>query len=260
MYKEIALTSFKEEVIYRVEFIVSLISSLTRIVVLWFLWNAIFKAYGAETLKGFTLPMMITYVTISSILSIYNRSMTEFSIEENVKTGFISVILTKPFSYPLYHLSREIGTTLFSFLTKGLPIFLISLIFLNIALPSSPIFFVSLILGFFINFFLILLTGLWSFWSSGNIWGIRFARNVISETMSGALIPIYLFPLWLKNITYVLPFQAIYSVPLLIYIGSTTGSEIFNALLIQVFWVAFLGGLSYLVWKLAEKKTISYGG
>ena len=260
MYKEIALTSFKEEIIYRVEFIVSLISSFARIIVLWFLWIAIFKAYGAETLKGFTLPMMITYVSISSILNIYNRSTTEFSIEENVKTGFISVILTKPISYPLYYFSKEIGTTLFSFLTRGLPIFLFSLIFLNITFPSTPIFFLSLILGFLINFLLILLTGLWSFWSSGNIWGIRFARNVISETLSGALIPLYLFPLWLKNIADILPFQAIYSTPLLIYIGQISGSDLLSALEIQVFWIALLGSISFIVWKLAEKKTISYGG
>jgi len=260
MYKEIAITSFKEEVIYRVEFLVSLISYFARIVVLWFLWNAIFNAYGSETLKGFTLPMMITYVSISTILGVFSRSETEFYIEENVKTGFISVLLTKPMSYPLFYLFREIGTTGFKLLTRGLPIFLFSLIFLNIAFPSSPIFFISLILGFFINFFLILLTGLWSFWSSGNIWGIRFARNVISETLSGALIPIYLFPLWLKNISYALPFQAIYSTPLLIYIGQLSGSELFSALLIQIFWFALLGGLSFVVWKFAEKKTISYGG
>ena len=260
MYKEISLTSFKEEIIYRVEFIISLVSSFTRIIVLWFLWNAVFKAYGAETLKGFTLPMMITYVSISSILNIFSRSETEFSIEENVKTGFISVILTKPFSYPIFHLFREIGKTLFNLLARGLPIFLFSLIFLNISLPSTPVFFISLALGFFVNFFLILLTGLWSFWSSGNIWGIRFARNVISEILSGALIPLYLFPLWLRDIAGALPFQAIYSTPLLIYIGQLNGFELFASLAVQIFWVALLGGLSFIVWRLAEKKTLSYGG
>ena len=107
---------------------------------------------------------------------------------------------------------------------------------------------------------LILLTGLWSFWSSGNIWGIRFARNVISETLSGALIPLSLFPLWLKNIADILPFQAIYSTPLLIYIGQISGSDLLSALEIQVFWIALLGSISFIVWKLAEKKTISYGG
>jgi ABC-2 type transport system permease protein len=260
MYKEIALTSFKEEIAYRVEFIVSLISSIIQLAVLWFLWNAIFKAYGAESLKGFTLPMMLTYISISTILTFYNRSMIEFLIENDVKTGFISVILTKPINYPIYYLFREIGRISFFFLSRGLPIILFAIFFFNISAPSNPIFFLSMILGFFINFFIVFLTGIWSFWTAGSIWGIRFARTVVSETLSGLIIPIYLFPLWLKNIAYALPFQAIYSTPLLIYIGKLSSMEIFNALVVQVVWLVFLGALSFFAWKLAEKKTVVQGG
>jgi len=260
VYKEIALTSFKEEVVYRVEFIMSIVGSIIYIVVFWFFWNAIFKSYGAGSLQGFTLPMMITYSSISAILVLYSRSMIEFFIEENVKTGFISVILTKPINYPLYYLFRELGATFFKFLTRGLPIFLIAFFILNIYLPASPIFFLSVFLGFFINFFIALITGLWSFWTAGSIWGIRFARQVIADILSGSIIPIFLFPTWLSNIAYALPFQATQSIPLLIYIGKTNGLEIFNALSIQIFWIFLLGGLSLVMWKFAEKKTLSYGG
>jgi ABC-2 type transport system permease protein len=260
MYKEIALTSFKEEIAYRVEFIMSLIGSLIQLIVFWFLWNAIFKAYGTESLKGFTLPMMITYISISTILTFYNKSMIEYLIEEDVKTGFISLILTKPINYPLYYLSRETGRITFFFLTRGLPIILFSIFFFNISGPSSPIFFLSMILGFFINFFIVFLTGIWSFWTSGSIWGIRFTRIVVSETLSGSIIPIYLFPLWLKDIAYFLPFQAIYSTPLLIYIGKLSNPEIFSSLLIQLLWIAFLGALTIFAWRYAEKKTTVQGG
>lgn len=260
MYKEIAFTSFKEEIAYRVEFVMSLIGSLIQLIVFWFLWNAIFKAYGAETLKGFTLPMMITYISISVILLFYNKSMIEYLIEEDVKTGFISLILTKPISYPLYYLSREIGRIAFFFLTRGLPIILFSIFFLNISGPASPMFFLSVVLGFFINFFIVFLTGIWSFWTSGSIWGIRFTRIVVSEMLSGSIIPIYMFPLWLSNIANILPFQAIYSTPLLIYIGKLSSSEIFNSLFIQLFWIAFLGALTVFAWRRAEKKTTVQGG
>ncbi|MEM5778620.1 MAG: ABC-2 family transporter protein [Candidatus Aenigmatarchaeota archaeon] len=260
MYKEIILTSFKEEIVYRTELIVSLIGSIMQLIVLWFLWNAIFNAYGSETLKGFTLPIMITYASISTILTFFNRTTIEYLIEENVKTGFISVILTKPISYPLLYLSREIGRIIFFFLSRGLPIILISFIFLNISMPANSLFFVSMVLGFFINFFLVFLTGLWAFWTSGSIWGIRFSRIIISEMLSGAIIPLYLFPDWLKTIAYFLPFQAIYSTPLLIYIGKLSGSDLFNAILIQFFWFAFLGLLTLFIWRKAEKKTVVQGG
>ena len=260
MYKEILLTTFKEEFAYKTEFVMSLIGSVIQLLVLWFLWNAIFKAYGAEVLKGFTLPMMITYISISTILSFYNKSMTEYLIEEDVKTGFLSVILTKPVNYPIYYLFREIGRISFFLITRGLPIILISFLFLNISYPLSPLFFLSMFLGFFINFFIVFLTGLWSFWNSGSIWGIRYTRIVVSEMLSGAIIPLYLFPQWLSQLSYALPFQAIYSIPLLIYIGKTTGFDILNAILIQLFWIAFLGILTFAAWKKAEKKTTVQGG
>jgi ABC-2 type transport system permease protein len=260
VYKEIILTTFKEEFAYKTEFVMSLIGSMINLFVLWFLWNAIFNAYGAATLKGFTLPMMITYISISTILGLYSRSMIEYMIEEDVKTGFLSVMLTRPISYPLYYLFREIGKIIFFLMTRGLIIILISVLIFNIYSPSNPIFFLSMILGFFINFFMVFLTGLWSFWSSGSIWGIRYTRIVVSEILSGAIIPLYLFPNWLSQISYALPFQAIYSIPLLIYIGKITNLEIFNSLLTQIFWIIFLGILCLVGWKIAKKKTTSQGG
>lgn len=260
MYRGVVLTTFKEELAYKTEFLVSLVGSVIQLTVLWFLWNAIFKAYGSDLVGGFTLPMMITYVSISTIIGLYNRSVIEYLIEEDVKTGFISMILTKPFSYPLYYMFREIGKIGFYLLTRGVVIALISFLILNIAFPVSPLFFLCMLLGFFINFFIVFLTGLWSFWSSGSIWGIRYARVVISEILSGSIIPIFLFPSWLQQISYLLPFQAIYSVPLLVYVGRVTGTAILGQVLIQLFWILILGSFSLFVWKRAEKKAIVQGG
>jgi ABC-2 type transport system permease protein len=260
VYKEISLTSFKEESAYRVEFLMAILGSAVNLLVLWFLWTAIFNASASSVIKGFTLPMMITYISISTLLGLYNRSMLEYRIEEDVKTGFITLMLAKPISYPFYYLFREIGKIGFHMLTRGFPIILIALVFFGISLPSTPLFFLSAILGFFINFLIMFLTGLWSFWSSGNIWGIRFTRIVVSDMLSGAIIPLYLFPGWLNQIALSLPFQAIYSVPLLIYVGGVTGAELVQSLLTQVIWLAVLGAVTIFVWKRAERKTSSQGG
>ena len=260
MYKELSLTTFKEEMAYRGEVLIYFLGTFIQLAIMYFLWSAVFKAYGAETLKGFTLPMMITYVSISTVLGIYNRSAVEWWIEEDVRTGFLSLILTKPLNFPGYYFFRDLGRMAFLFLVRCLPLLLIAFFFLNIALPSSPIFFVSAVLGFFINFFLLFITGLWSFWSSGSIWGMRFTRIIVSDMLSGSLIPIFLFPYWLRQISYVLPFQAVYSTPLLIYTGQISGSDALVSLGVQLFWIAALGVAAFLIWKRAEKKTISQGG
>jgi ABC-2 type transport system permease protein len=260
VYKEIALTTLKEETIYRAELIVSFICSIITLSVWFFMWSAIFKASGLDVIKGLTLPMMLTYISINSVLHFYNRSAIEYWIEDDVRTGFISILMTKPISYPIYYLFRDIGRLLFSLITKGIPMILIAIFFIGVSAPSSPLFFVSAALSFFINFLILFLVGMTSFWSAGSIWGIRFTRSIISDIMSGSMIPILLFPEWLKQIAYLLPFQAIYSTPLLIYIGQTVGSEIFKSMLLQLFWIAVLSVAVVVVWKKAERKTISQGG
>jgi ABC-2 type transport system permease protein len=78
--------------------------------------------------------------------------------------------------------------------------------------------------------------------------------------MAGAMIPIYLFPEWLKKIAYFLPFQAIFNVPLSIYVGKITGYEILVGVGMQLFWLSVLAILSFGAWKIAEKKIIVHGG
>ena len=86
------------------------------------------------------------------------------------------------------------------------------------------------------------------------------ARHTVSDLFSGAMIPIFLFPAFLMNIAYLMPFQAIYNIPLSIYIGKITGFDILNSIFVQIFWLAVLSAISYLVWKKAENKIVIQGG
>ncbi|MFH1228877.1 MAG: ABC-2 family transporter protein [Candidatus Aenigmatarchaeota archaeon] len=260
MYKEIALTTLKEETVYRAELIVSFIGSIISLSVWFFVWSAIFKASGLEVLKGMTLPIMITYISINAVLHFYNRSALEYWIEDDVRTGFITILMTKPVNYPIYYLFRDVGRLAFSLLTRGLPILIIASLLLHISMPSNPLFFVSAALGFFVNFLMLFLTGMSSFWSSGSIWGLRYTRSIVSDIMSGSMIPLILFPEWLRQVAYALPFQAIYSTPLLIYVGQTSGSDIFSSILLQLAWIAILSVVVFVVWRKAQKKTVSQGG
>jgi len=194
------------------------------------------------------------------IIRIYSHSYAEHMIHDEVKHGGIVTAITKPINYILFVLSRELGLSFYRFVTRGIPVLFVAFLILTITLPLSPIaFIVSIILGFFINFFLVLLIGLWSFWA-GSIWGLRFSKNIISEITSGAVFPLFLFPLWFQQIAYLLPFQSIYNIPLSIYIGQITGFEIYTSILIQVFWFFSLGLISFIVWKFAQRRIFVQGG
>ena len=260
MYLNIILTKFKESCAYRTEFIGGIASSVVSLVSFWFIWSAIYNSAGVATLQGLTLTTMITYISISTVIRLYSYSYSEHMIHDEVKYGGIAVAITKPMNYIFFVLAREIGSTLYNFIVRGLPILLIAFLILNITFTQVFIpFTVSMMLGFLVNFFLILLVGLWSFWA-GTIWGLRYSKMIIAELTSGAIIPLFLFPSWFQTIAGLLPFQSIYHIPISIYIGKIAGFEIVTSILIQIFWVAALGMLSLGVWKLAQRRIYVQGG
>jgi ABC-2 type transport system permease protein len=260
-YPEITLSGVKEALAYRLEFFSRIMSNSINLLILWFVWSSVFAASGTESIKGFTLSTMITYLTISSLIKPLTSSSMDYSMEQDVRTGNIGTMLTKPVSYPLFLLFRSLGVPLTGIFLGALPIFAIGLVLLGISLPYNlPAFLLSLFFGFLVNYIMIFMTGLWSFWSAGSIWGIKLSKEVITEIMSGAVVPIYFFPSWFASIAQALPFQAIYNIPISIYLGNITGTGILFSFAQQLFWIALLGSVSYMGWRRAKKKVVINGG
>ena len=260
-YLDVVAAGIKETIAYRTEFFAGLLGAFINLGVLWFAWNAVFAASKLEVIGGFSLSTMITYLVISSCLRPLTYSDIEYEMEEDVRSGAISTILTKPVSYPLFRISKGFSNTIFHLITNVLPIFMVSILLIKISMPVDVLFFlISVFLGYIVNYLLAFLTGMWAFWSIGSIWGIKLSKQMISDVMSGAIIPIYLFPVWFQGIAQLLPFQAVFNIPISIYIGKITGIGIFYSLIQQFAWIFILAFLSYLAWKFAERRVVVHGG
>ncbi|MFQ6010298.1 MAG: ABC transporter permease [Candidatus Aenigmatarchaeota archaeon] len=252
--------TFKERFVYKLDFLSSLMGVAFNLILFWFLWKAVFAASGSAVIQGFTFPMMVTYLSIVTVMRSYGYPHVEYSVENDVKWGFLGVRLTKPFSYPLWKFTRELGKTLFVILTAGAVGIIAAVLVFNISGPVSWLFFVSAAMGFIVNYLLAFITALWAFFTTGYIWGMRLARGVISDIFSGALIPLVLFPGFLKSIAALLPFQAVYHIPMSIYLGHVTGYALIETLLLQVFWIVLLVIIAAFAWKKALTRAVVQGG
>ena len=260
MYGRVAEISLKEALAYRVEFFTGMIGNLVQLAVFWYVWKAIYAA-SSTPIAGISLAAMLTYMSVSVALRGLFYSESEFSIETEVKSGSIAAILIKPISYPLYCLSRQLGGSVLSLFSQVIPVVVIAIFVIGISTPAAPIAFaVSVFMGFIINWIMSWLTGMWALWSAGSIWGMSLARRIITEIMSGALIPIYFFPGWLATVANLLPFQAMFGTPLSIYIGMVTGPDIWIALGVQFLWTILFIGVAIFVWNRAQKKIFIQGG
>ena len=251
---------FKTQLTYRLNLVVDTLNPFVSLAIMWFVWKAIFASSPTPVIAGYTFSAMITYAAISSIISSYTWMNTEFDVQNEVKSGSIVAILIKPLSYPFYRFAIDTGgTTTWLLLTK-LPIIAFAFAILGISGPASPLFFVSALLGYLVNYLMVFLTALWCFWTIGDVWGVKFARQMISNVVSGALVPLTFFPLFLQDAFNLLPFQAVFYAPLSIYIGTVSGYAALAVIATQLAWIGIMFALTYAAWHFTVKRVVVQGG
>jgi ABC-2 type transport system permease protein len=78
--------------------------------------------------------------------------------------------------------------------------------------------------------------------------------------LSGQVVPLIFFPGALQTVLLALPFAAIYSTPLLIYLGTIPPSGYLAAFATQVGWLAAFTALAWLIWRAAQRRVVVQGG
>lgn len=257
-YLKLAQAPFLRMLAYRTGSLFWCVQIVLRIYLMKILWTAVYGGGGA--VEGVTLPMMITYATLASVLALLTRSDVPWWLERKLRDGSIVVDLIRPYGFLRYLLVSSLGETI---LWRG-PIAVIvligSLLFIDLQPPADALgYAVSLILAVGVGFLLSTIIGLVAFWTL-QLYGFRMIFSFLSDFLAGGLIPLWLLPSWLAQIARYLPFQCLANLPLSIYIGRIEGAEAWIALGVQAVWIAVLSLVVWLMWKAAERKVIVQGG
>lgn len=258
-YLEFAKKAFAREATYRMEVLTEIGSLVLRVYILRSLWTALY----AQNAAPLNLPLhsMITYATIAMLMSLILEVDGTRLIREKIREGTIATDLMKPISVPLYFFSDGLGQTLLHALLV-VPSLLCALLLVHIDVPppaTFAAFLVAFAIGYAVNFFLNFLMNSIAFWTLET-----FAAQLIvrwaSDLLSGQIIPLTLFPGIFGRIVFALPFAAIYSTPLLIYVGVIPQSEWIPSIAAQVMWLAFFAVASSIVWRAASNRVVIQGG
>jgi ABC-2 type transport system permease protein len=128
---------------------------------------------------------------------------------------------------------------------------------LGIGLLFFPI---GILLSFLISFAIDFSIGLTSFYTE-SLWGISTTKTVITSLLSGALIPLPFFPQAVQNVLRLLPFQAIYNIPLsMVTSPNLRVLDYARGLGVQAFWVVALFALCRWFYRRAFKVLTVSGG
>jgi ABC-2 type transport system permease protein len=252
--------SFKSQVIYRLTTVLNLCGSLIVFFVQFFLWRVLI-ASGIR--QDVTFKDMITYVMITTLVHTLTQGNTVNELGASIRDGSVVMHLLRPVSFRLYLLSGMAGKNIYSALMTAAPILIGGGLFIGMPLPPSvPAFlvFIALILiGMFIMFELVYLTGLLAFWTQA-VWFLPWYVNAGVRFFGGTVIPLWFYPSGLAAVSYFLPFRYISFEAVTYYLGKSSLDTAPRSLGIALLWHLLLFAAGHLLWNLAKRKMTINGG
>lgn len=262
-YTTIIRGSIMQDLSFRASTMVRFIGNLIYLVIVYFLWKAIFDSSPTDVVNGMTFYDTLVYLVLASALTNVMNVFVVWEVGSDYQTGDISLYLAKPIEYQIYLFCQRIGRCVMNFVISFLPTFVI-VYFLTkgtIVLGMNLLFFLlSVMLGTTISFCIDFLVGTICYYTQ-SIWGVNIMKDVVVALLSGATIPLAFFPQALRQVVNVLPFQAIYHMPLNILTNKSLGiGNYLESLGIQALWLVVMFGISKLFWKVSIKKLTVNGG
>ena len=256
----------KRGLAYRFEFFTAILGSLLTMMLVYFLWTAI---YNNATSMEMSYQALITYVCMGQAFSFARPGQRYIFIRIGfgISSGNVLLDLVRPMDYQLLTYCETLGAYLLETLFVSLPAYALALLLFGINLPPSPEaaigFAVSILGAFFLVSSIDFLIGLMAFWTMdiwGVIWGLGYVKIAVLDILAGTIIPLNLLPDWLQAIAAKLPFQNMAYTPLAIYVGEITGRAIWTGILNQFAWGLGLVLLTRLIWLKAKHRIEIQGG
>ncbi|MBV8579014.1 MAG: ABC-2 family transporter protein [Candidatus Eremiobacteraeota bacterium] len=258
-YLQFARAAMAREATYRFDVFTSVASVLVRVYLLRMVWTALYARNAAPS--ELPLHAIITYSTVALLMGLVMDIDQTRALHDKLHDGSIATDFMKPISVPLYFFSDGTGEVLFH-AALIVPSLLFALLIVHIDVPGPLVlaaFFVSFLLGYLVGFCINFILNCTAFWTL-EIHAVQLIVTWVTDLFGGEIIPLVIFPLVLQRVAYVLPFAAMFSTPLLIYVGVIPPERWAQALGLQLFWVVVLGSAATMIWRAGAKRVVVQGG
>lgn len=248
---------------FRLSAVIMVIGNLLYLIVVYFLWQAIYASSGTDIVNGMTFYDTLIYLVLATAMYNFIEMYVVWEMGRNIQTGKIVLDLLKPLPYRRYLFWSFSGTLIVQFLFTFLPTFLIIMLVTNGAIPVGInlfYFVMAVVMAIIINYSFDFIVGTICLYTE-SIWGINIMKQVIVLLLSGATVPLAFFPEPLKTIVYYLPFQSVYNTPLTLLLNENPSFEtVALALGTQLFWCIVMWLISHFFWKLSLRQITVNGG
>jgi ABC-2 type transport system permease protein len=260
MYGTIVWLGLKSKLTYRLSSFLEMVGRLLEFLAQIMIWAALL---GGGVRFDTSLKQMITYLIITRFVITLTSSTAGSEISRKIRDGTISVDFVRPVNLKGFLFFNDIGNNIFKAFAVFVPIGVIVALGFGFLPPQGPLHFAAflavLFLGAVMQFYYDYLLGLITFWLVQNPF-LKWHFKNVSNLFTGQLLPIWLYPVWLANLTVYLPFRYFTYEPIALYLGKSPLEDAPRILLIQMSWMLLLYLLERLLWRGAYRKLVVQGG
>lgn len=219
---------------------------------------------GAEPMK---IRELVSYLwlnqTFFSLVYMFYKDKELYNL---IRNGNVSYELTRPKSLYFMWYFKIMAQRLSNVTLRSVPIIIIALLLpepYNLGLPVSVnsfvMFLVALIIGTFLMTAIITLYHIFAL-KALNEQGIVNIFMAVSDLLSGGVVPIPFFPIFLQKIANILPFRYVSDLSFRLYSGNIGIKEGMYGIMVQLVWLFIIVLFGNYLLKKNIKKIVVQGG
>ena len=264
LYAAVAVRGFRRYSTYRAATVAGIFTNTVFGVIIAYSFVALWEQ--RPHLGGYGQAQALTFVWVAQALimpvGLFSGGVVD-ELTERVRSGAVAIDLHRPVPLLWWRFAEDAGRAAYHFLTRGLaPMVLGSLLF-DLAWPARPAtyawFLLAVTLAVTVGFGIRYLLGLLAFWVI-DVRGFVVMLTITQIFFSGMLLPLVVFPGWLRTLAEALPFRCLVQVPADVLLREDTGTATLPLLGVQLLWIAALFLAGHLLTTAAVRKVVVQGG
>ncbi|CAI9402463.1 ABC transporter permease [Aestuariimicrobium sp. T2.26MG-19.2B] len=246
--------------VFRANVVVSMLSVALQTVLLVTVWRAVYS--GRHSVAGVTGERAVSYAVLGLVLGHLALPWRLSSLPERVREGTVATDIIRPVGVVGQSLLQSIGAAVGA-LPGVATALLLGALLGGLTMPATVSaafgFMLTAALGWLIATLLNLVVSMVAFWTTDTR-GPFYVYRAVASFASGALVPLWFMPDWLRPTLEALPFALQVFAPLQLWFSEQPLGGVGGVVLAQVGWLVVAALLTALVSWRALRTVVINGG
>jgi ABC-2 type transport system permease protein len=260
-YLAIAAKSFRRYTTYRIATLAGLATNLFFGLLRSYVFLAVLK--GGADLAGYTKPQLLAYCAWTQAMIPVLHVWGSWELMVAIRSGAVVSDLCRPLNFYLMWQSADSGRALQGLLARSIPLMVGYSLFFPLSLPSSPVtwltFGAAVFLAQLVGFAWRFLVNSLAFWAL-DARGLMTVAFMLALFLMGFMVPVDVFPPWLRTFVAHTPFPSMIQFPLDVITARVAGAAALRGLATQCGWLLALWLIAGAVVRAGTRKLVIQGG